>query len=67
MTEDTQLAIMIDQSERLAQVDPDAPFLPTHITGTLHAKESRFIALALNGTVRAITQPWSFAVKGKNG
>jgi len=67
MTEDAQLAITIDQSERLAQVDPDAPFLPTHITGTLHAKEFRFIALALNGTVRAITQPWSFAVKGKNG
>ena len=67
VTEDTQLAITIDQSERLAQVDPDAPFLPTHITGTLHAKEFRFIALALNGTVRAITQPWSFAVKGRNG
>ena len=67
MSEDARLAITIDQSARLARVDTDAPFLPTHITGTLHAKESGFIALALNGTVRAVTQPWSFPVKGKNG
>ncbi len=67
MSEDARLAITIDQSTRLAQVDPDAPFLPTHITGTLHSEEFRFIALALNGTVRAITRPWSFTVKGKYG
>ena len=67
ISEDAHLAITIDQSTRLAQVDPDAPFLPTHITGTLHSEEFRFIALALNGTVRAVTRPWSFPVKGKNG
>ena len=67
MSEETHLAITIDQSVRLAQVDPDATFLPSHITGTLHSEEFRFIALALNGIVRAVTQPWSFAVKGKNG
>ncbi len=67
LSEDAQLAITIDQSARFAQVDPTASFLPAHITGTLHAEEFRFIALALNGSVRAVTQPWSFAVKGKNG
>ena len=67
MSEDARLAITIDQSTRLAQVDPDAPFLPSHLTGTLHSEEFRFIALALNGTVRAITRPWSFPVKGKYG
>lgn len=67
MSEDAHLAITIDQSARLAQLDPDAPFLPTHITGTLHSEEFRFIALALNGTVRAITRPWTFAVKGQYG
>ena len=67
MSEDTQLAITIDQSDRLAQVNLEAQFLPTHITGALHSEEFRFIALALNGTVRAVTQPWSFAVKGKYG
>lgn len=67
ISEDAHLAITIDQSARLAQVDPDAPFLPSHITGTLHSEEFRFIALALNGTVRAITRPWSFTVKGKYG
>ena len=65
--EDVHLAIAIDQSARLAQVDLESPFLPAHITGTLHSEEFRFIALALNGTVRAVTQPWSFPVKGKNG
>ena len=65
--ENEHLAITIDQSAHLAQVDPDASFLPTHITGTLHSKEFRFIALALNGAVRAVTQPWSFSIKGKNG
>ena len=46
------LAITIDQSARLAQVDPEAQFLPAHITGTLHSEKFRLIALALNGTVR---------------
>ena len=67
MSEDARFAITIDQLKHFAQIDPEAPFLPTHITGTLHSEEFRFIALALNGTVRAITQPWSFAVKGKHG
>ena len=67
MSEDARLAITIDQSARLAQVDPEALFLPAHITGTLHSEKFRLIALGLNGTVRAVTQPWSFAVKGKNG
>ena len=67
MSEDSQFAITIDQLKHFAQVDLEAPFLPAHITGTLHSEEFRFIALALNGTVRAITQPWSFAVKGKYG
>ena len=67
ISEDSQLAITIDQLKHFAQIDLEAPFLPAHITGTLHSEELRFIALALNGTVRAITQPWSFAVKGKYG
>ena len=67
MSEGAQFAITIDQLKHFAQVDPEAPFLPAHITGTLHSEEFRFIALALNGTVRAITQPWSFAVKGRYG
>ena len=67
MSEDARLAITIDQSARLARVDPEAPFLPAHITGTLHSEEAGFIALALNGVVRAITRPWSFTVKGKHG
>ena len=67
MSEDARLAITIDQSDSLAQVDPAAPFLPIHITGTLYSEEFRFLALALNGTIRAVTQPWSFVVRGKNG
>ena len=67
MSENAQFAITIDQLKHFAQVDPKARFLPVHITGTLHSEEFRFIVLALNGTVRAVTQPWSFAVKGKYG
>ncbi len=67
LSEDAQFAITIDQLKHFAQIDPEAQFLPAHITGTLHSEEFRFIALALNGTVRAITQPWSFAVKEKHG
>ena len=67
MSEDAQFAITIDQLKHFAQIDPEAPFLPTHITGTLHSEEFRFIALALNGTMRVVTRPWSFAVKGKYG
>ena len=67
VNEDAQFAITLDQSDLLAQVNPKAPFLPAHVTGTLHSEEFRFIALALNGNVRAVTRPWSFAVSGKNG
>ena len=67
VNEDAQLAIALDQSDLLAQVNLEAQFLPAHITGTLHSEEFSFIALALNGSVRAVTRPWSFAVRGKNG
>ena len=67
VNEDAQLAITLDQSDLLAQVNLEAQFLPAHITGTLHSEEFSFIALALNGSVRTVTRPWSFAVKGKNG
>ena len=67
VNEDAQLAITLDQTDLLAQVNLQAQFLPTHITGTLHSEEFSFIALALNGSVRAVTRPWSFAVRGKNG
>ena len=67
MSDDAQFAITIDQLKHFARVDPEAQFLPTHITGTLHSEEFRFVALALNGTVRVVTRPWSFAVKGKYG
>ena len=67
VNEDTQLAITFDQSDLLAQVNPEAQFLPAHITGTLHSEEFSFIALALNGSVRTVTRPWSFAVSGKSG
>ncbi len=67
MSEDAQFAITIDQLKHFTQVDPETQFLPAHITGTLHSEQFRFIALALNGTVRVVTRPWSFAVKGKYG
>lgn len=67
MSEDAQFTITIDQLKHFAQINTEAHFLPAHITGTLHSGEFRFIALALNGTVRAVTQPWPFAVKGKYG
>ena len=67
VNEDAQLAITLDQADLLAQVNLEAPFLPTYITGTLHSEAFRLIALALNGRVRAVTRPWSFAVGGKNG
>ncbi len=65
--DDPQFAITIDQLQHFAQINPEAQFLPSHITGTLHSEEFRLIALALNGTVRAVTQPWPFAVKGEYG
>ena len=42
-------------------------FFPPTSPARSTQREFRLIALALNGTVRAVTQPWSFAAKGKNG
>ena len=59
--QDRHSAISIDQPERFAHVDLNAPFIPAYITGQFHAGASRptpTLAVTINGTIQAVSQPW---------
>ena len=65
MSDDAQFAITIDQLKHFAHDDPEARFLPTQSPAHSTRKNSDSSPWPLNGTVRVVTRPWSFAVKGK--
>ena len=63
--------VSIDQAGLFTMVDPASRFIPTHITGRVHGSENASpplqLAVAVNGSIKAITRPWSFPVKGEMG
>jgi hypothetical protein len=72
MEEKTDAHVSIDQERLFAAVDPKAGFVPAHITGSIHSKQraaeaSFSLAVAINGTIRAVTRTWKFSVKGETG
>lgn len=66
------LPVSLDQAPAFEDVDPDAGFLPGLITGRVDSGddgvelEKLVLAVAVNGTIRAITRPYT-SVKGKTG
>ena len=59
--QDRHSALSIDQPERFAHVDLNAPFIPAYISGQFHAEASRptpTLAVTINGTIQAVSQPW---------
>ena len=61
--QDRHSTIWIDQPEHFAHVDLNATFIPAYITGQFHAGATEgtpapTLAVAINGTIQAVSQPW---------
>ena len=69
--EDHTISIKYDSPDLFAAVDLESTFLPAHITGRIrsqeYAKTPHALAIAVNGTIQAVTRPWYFPVKGESG
>ena len=67
----TKVQIEIDRPDRFATVDLQSDFVPAHITGgispPLNGDSPFSLAVAVNGTIQATTQPWSVPVQGRHG
>lgn len=65
----SDLEVVVDTSPLLRDVDPEAEFLPVHVTGAVpdlpDDARAPMLAVALNGVVAAITRPYSFPVLGR--
>lgn len=63
--------VTVDALPLMQEVDPDADFIPAHITGAVAGKRdgapAPVLAVALNGAVAAVTRPYPFPVKGRRG
>ncbi len=61
--------VVVDTLPLLRNVDPDADFIPAHITGAVISKPegapAPVLAVAVNGTVAAVTRPYRFPVMGR--
>jgi Sulfatase len=63
--------IGLDHSQRFADLNPRANFVPAQITGTFlpngDVSPSSYLAVAINGTIRAVTRSWTFPIEGVVG
>ena len=62
--QDRHSVISIDQPERFTHVDLNTTFIPAYISGQFYsgataAKPTPTLAVAINGTIQAVSQPWS--------
>lgn len=65
------IRISLDFPQLFSQVDLQGSFLPAYITGSVFFPTSDSlpvsIAVAINGTIQAVAQPWSVSLKGRHG
>ncbi len=61
--------LVVDALPMLRDVDPDADFVPAHITGAVAGVRDGVpppvLAVAINGVVAAVTRPYGFPVLGR--
>ena len=63
--------ITLDRPDSFTTVDLEADFIPAHITGAVTPAllngQPISLAVAVNGTIQAVTRPWSVPVDGRQG
>ena len=66
-----EFEVVVDTLPLLQDVDPEANFVPAHITGAVaglpDGAPPPVLAIALNGEVAAVTRPYAFPVVGRRG
>ena len=66
---DAEVKLGLYQPELFAHVKPNAAFVPAHIAGYVRsgwdAEAPLNLAVAINGTIRATTRPYTFPLAGK--
>ena len=65
------IEVVVDALPLMQDVDPQADFVPAHITGAVaglpDGAPPPLLAIALNGVVAAVTRPYAFPVVGRRG
>ena len=68
---ETLVKITIDRPESFTNVDLQSDFIPARITGHVTpptlGNRPISLAVAVNGTIQAVTQPWSVPIQGRQG
>ncbi len=68
--DDSGLEATLDFPTLFDDVDPRADFVPAHITGAVVARRESpgtpLLAIALNGVLASVTQPYAFRVAGRS-
>ena len=67
--ESAAIEVVVDTLPLLRDVDPDADFVPAHITGAVtglrDGATAPAMAVTVNGVVAAVTRPYAFPVLGR--
>ena len=67
----TDVAVTLDHADLFTDIDLESGFIPVHITGQVTATRredpSIALAVAVNGTIQAVTEPWKVPVRGREG
>ena len=68
---ETLVKITIDRPESFTNVDLQSDLIPARITGHVTpptlGNRPISLAVAVNGTIQAVTQPWSVPIQGRQG
>ena len=71
MKETVVAEVTVDRAGRFTHVDPATGLVPAHITGQLATAQKGHpvigLAVAINGTIEAVTEPWKVPVRGRAG
>ena len=66
-----EFEVIVDALPMMQDVDPQADFVPAHLTGAVaglpDGAPAPVLAIALNGQVAAVTRPYAFPVVGRRG
>ena len=65
------IEVTVDRPARFSHVDPGSGLVPARITGQVTSPgsdpSSVALAVAVNGTIQAVTEPWKVSIGGREG
>ena len=65
------IEVTVDRAARFSSVDPDSGLVPARVTGQVASPgsdpSSVALAVAVNGTIQAVTEPWKVPIGGREG